>query len=93
MRLENERKEEVYAYDIDCTDEERNQLKAFAIEMFAKDEPAQIEYAIVHILKEEVEKEEMQEFLKKAAEKAKGKENGDENNSGKQDVDSATSSD
>ena len=50
MKLQNEKKEAVYKYDLDCTDEEATQLKKIAIERFAKDDRAQLEYAIVSLL-------------------------------------------
>ena len=82
MKLENEKKEVVYKYDIDCSDEEANQLKALAIERFAEDEQAQIEYAIVSLLSELVDKEETEDFLKKLIEKEekRSKENGSTSN-------------
>lgn len=56
MKLYNEQKETVYKYKIDCTPEEADQLKKIAVERFSKDEEAQLEYAIVSILEEMVEK-------------------------------------
>ena len=56
MQLQNEKKETVYKYDMDCTDEEAVLLKKIAIERFAKDDHAQIEYAVLSILSETVDK-------------------------------------
>jgi L-fucose mutarotase/ribose pyranase (RbsD/FucU family) len=82
MKLENEKKEVVYKYDIDCSDEEANQLKALAIERFSKDERAQMEYAIVSLLSDLVDKEETEDFLKDVIEKEKkrSKEDGSKSN-------------
>jgi hypothetical protein len=56
MNLKNERKDTVYKYDIDCSDEELLKLKKLAVERFAKDEQAQVEYAVLTILKDAVDK-------------------------------------
>ena len=93
MKLNNERKEEVYKYDLDCSDEEIAQLKTIAVERFAQDEQAQLEYAIVSLLKDVVDKKDACEFLKKTVEKLQGEENGDKNNDRKQNLDSPVSSD
>jgi hypothetical protein len=93
MKLNNERKEEVYTYDLDCSDEETTLLTNMAIERFAQDKQAQLEYAIVSLLKDVVDKKDAREFLKKMVEKLQGEENGDKNNDRKQNLDSPVSSD
>ena len=52
MDLQNERKEEVYLFDLDCTPEEEEILCKLAIRRFAKDKSAQLNYAIKSILSE-----------------------------------------
>ena len=81
MKLENEKKEAVYKYDLECSDEEAEKLKALAIKRFTEDEQAQIEYAIVSLLSDLVDKEETETFLKKAIEKQqkRSKEDGSKN--------------
>jgi len=93
MKLNNERKEVVYTYDLDCSDEETTRLTNMAIERFAQDKPAQLEYAIVSLLQDAVDKKDICEFLKKTVEKLQGEENGDKNNDRKQNLDSSVSSD
>ncbi len=84
MKLQNEKKETVYKYDIDCTDQEAALLRKIAIERFAKDEHAQMEYAVLSILSETVDKMASQKFvdgLKSKGKIAKGGKNGNKNNS------------
>lgn len=81
MELKNERKETVYKYELDCTDEEAEQLKKIAIERFAKDERAQLEYAVYTILNDAIE-DEMLEIIKPKKSK-KGEKNGSKNNNRK----------
>jgi hypothetical protein len=51
MKLGNTERELVYKYAlIDLTEEEKTSLKKLAIERFAKDENAQIEYATRELL-------------------------------------------
>ena len=71
MEFKNEKREEVYKYDLDCTDEEAAALKKLAIKRFSNDEQAQLEYAVVSLLSEFVDKEETEEFLKEAVIKEK----------------------
>ena len=55
MKLQNEKKETVYKYDLDCNAAEEAMLKKLAIERFAKDTKAQLEYAVLSILSEAVD--------------------------------------
>ena len=56
MKLDNERVRYIYKYNIaECTDEELISLKKIAIERFAKDERAQLEYAINSLLSDVVD--------------------------------------
>lgn len=52
MQLKNEIKECFYKYNLDCTDKEEADLKKFAIERFANDPAAQIQYAVITIFSE-----------------------------------------
>ena len=52
MKLDNERKDYVYKYDVECDDTEQQVLCKYAIEKFATDIPAQLEYAIVKMLED-----------------------------------------
>ncbi len=89
MKLENQRKEAVYKYDIECTPEEETRLKAIAIERFALDGRAQLEYAMISLLtdlvenlaSEDVEKDKQDNKIKKITKK-RGK-NGSKNNNRK----------
>jgi hypothetical protein len=64
MDLQNERKEEVYVFDLDCTPEEEKILCKMAIRRFAKDKSAQLNYAIKSILSEYVDESYLQDFTK-----------------------------
>lgn len=87
MQLKNEKKEHVYKYDLDCTDEEANKLKSIAIERFAKDEKAQLEYAIITLLSDLLEKDEVD--INKIIDNYKGDQNGTKNNNKRKNLDSA----
>jgi len=63
MQLQNEKKETVYKYDMDCTDKEAALLKKIAIERFAKDDQAQLEYAVLSILSEAVDNMTAKKFV------------------------------
>ena len=75
MQIQNERKETVYKYDLDCTDEEAETLKKLAIERFAKDEKGQLEYAVLSVLSEAIGCIEEEPKTKKV----KGSKNGSKN--------------
>ena len=62
MDLQNERKEEVYIFDLDCTPEEEEILCKLAIRRFAKDRAAQLNYAVKSILSEAVDMLNLQSF-------------------------------
>lgn len=82
MKLSNEKKEAVYRYDLDCSQEEAAKLKAVAIERFAKDERAQLEYAVLVLLEEAIQLAEKQIDTKTSKNK-KGNKNGTKNNNRK----------
>lgn len=87
MDLQNERKEVVYKFDLDCTEEEKDALKKLAIERFAKDEQAQLEYAVISILAEATDGLTAEKLLqavdKKTKKVKKEKGNGDKSSSRK----------
>lgn len=87
MKLRNQEREAVYRYNIDYTEEERTKLKKMAIERFAKDENAQLEYGAKLILRDAVEEDPnmaipiLMDILKTESEsREKEKENGNTNN-------------
>jgi hypothetical protein len=83
MKLQKERKETVYRYDLDCSDEEKKQLKKIAIERFAKDEHAQLEYAVVSMLTDAVNELEATRTLVKAKKSPRRTKNGSKSNNRK----------
>ena len=74
-------KEWTYKFNLEgYSPEEAAKLKKMAIERFAKDETAQLEYAVVSILKEAVDTLSV-EKITEMAKKDKGVKNGNKNNS------------
>ena len=73
MKFTRPRKALYYKYDLDYDEKEGEALKKYAIEKFSTDEQAQIEYAIVNILKETLEKE-VEDTKKKSKKIKKNKE-------------------
>jgi len=71
MQLQNEKQETVYKYDMDCTDKEAELLMKIAIERFAKDKKAQLEYAVLSILSEAVDNITAQKFVDRLKTKRK----------------------
>lgn len=69
-----------------CSDEDAKRLKKIAIERFAKDEAAQLEYAVVSILREAVDKltvDQIDAMMEKETKATKRSKNGSKNISGK----------
>jgi len=55
MKLENEKKECFYKYDIDLQPEEYKMLKEYGLKHIVDDPDALINYAVIKILKESIE--------------------------------------
>ncbi|MDD4109927.1 MAG: hypothetical protein PHS54_00075 [Clostridia bacterium] len=55
MELQDEKKETVYRYKLDCTKEEEDMLCRIARRRFIKDRQAQLEYAVRSILSEMID--------------------------------------
>ena len=68
MELTNERKEEMIAFDVDIEDEEAERLADVGLDLIKNDKNALINYAVNHILKEMIDKEKVQELIKKSLE-------------------------
>lgn len=67
MKLNNERLRYVYKYDItDYTEEELRKLRKIALERFAKDEHAQLEYAVDCLVSDAVDAMVMNEIEEKS---------------------------
>lgn len=88
MKLGHKEREAVYRYNIEeCSDTERENLKKMAIERFAKDENAQMEYAAKVILRDAVEEDPsmalplLLDMLKTESESRQKEKNGNTNNS------------
>ena len=79
MKLDNEKKECFYKYDLDLQSEEYKMLKEYGLKHIVNDDDALINYAVVRILKESIEdagklNSVMKKLIKK--EKKNGKSNG-----------------
>ena len=83
MKLKNERTEMVYKYDTDCSPEEEARIRKIAIERFALDPKAQLEYGVLTILSDTVSAMEESELGEPLVKKIKGDKDGNQNNSGK----------
>lgn len=55
MELQDEKREEVYRYTLNCTTEEEEVLRKIAIKRFAKDRQAQLEYAVKSVITETID--------------------------------------
>ncbi|MFA5754011.1 MAG: hypothetical protein WC905_01455 [Patescibacteria group bacterium] len=55
MELQDEKREEVYRYTLNCTTEEEEVLRKMAIKRFAKDRQAQLEYAVKSVITETID--------------------------------------
>ena len=54
MNLQNERKEEVFKFDVDLSDKEARSLREIGLDRIKNDDQALIEYAIVALLEEKI---------------------------------------
>ena len=55
MELSKEKKQTVYAFDLDVSDQEHKMLKEFGLKTIKDDDDALINYAVNYILRKEVE--------------------------------------
>ena len=72
----------MYKFDLEnFTEEEVTKLKEIAMERFAKDTPAQVEYAVISILREAADKLAVDKLTAKPSKtkKTKGSKNGSKN--------------
>ena len=67
MEFIEEKKVEMVDFEIEMSEEERKNLSKLGLEWIKNDENALINYAVNHILREIVEKKQVQEFLAKKA--------------------------
>jgi len=67
MEFIKEKNVEMVDFEIDMSEEEREALSRIGLEWIKEDKNALINYAVNHILREIVEKEEVQKFLEKKA--------------------------